>query len=84
MEWVAIIAAIIEMIQKCKEERDEDEITAAALNRPLGRWMIRAHLKSKGIRGKKLAQAMRDVRAHEMSDRDIEAFVANAIQQAKV
>jgi len=79
MEWVAIITAIIEMIQQCKENREEDEIIADALNRPVGRWMIRAHLKSKGIRGRKLAGAMRDVRSHKMTDKDIEAFVSNAI-----
>jgi len=79
MEWVTIVTMVIKMIQKCREERDAALITADALNRPLGRWMIRAHLKDNGIRGRTLAGAMRQVRAKPMSEKDIEVFIENAL-----
>ena len=78
MEWIAIVSMIVEMIQKCREERDNESITAIALNRPVGRWLIRREMKSRGLRGKKLRSAMRKVSEYEMSDSDVEAFVENA------
>ena len=78
MEWIAIVTMIVEMIQKCREERDNDSITAIALNRPVGRWLIRREMKSRGVRGKKLRAAMHKVSEYEMSDSDVEAFVENA------
>ena len=79
MEWVAIVTMIIEMVQKCRENRDAEAITADALNRPLGRWMIRAHLRDEGIRGKRLRSAMRQVKEKKISNKEIEAFIENAL-----
>jgi Cys-tRNA synthase (O-phospho-L-seryl-tRNA:Cys-tRNA synthase) len=78
MEWIAIVTMIVEMIQKCREDRDNESITAIALNRPVGRWLIRREMKSRGLRGKKLRAAMQKVSDYKMSDSDVEAFVENA------
>jgi len=79
MEWVAIVAAIMEMVQSCRENRDRDDIEADALNRPLGRWMIRRTLRDKGLRGEGLRNAMQQVRNHEMDDDDVRDFLTDAL-----
>jgi len=79
MEWVAIIQMIIQMIQQCNEERNSAEILVFALNRPLGRWMIRQHLRDNGVKGRRLRSAMSQVRARRISDKEIEAFIENAL-----
>ena len=84
MEWVAIITMVIEMVQKCRENRSAEEITATALNRPVGRWMIRRHLIDQGIRGRELRDAMSQVRSHEITDDDVKSFVENALDGADV
>lgn len=56
MEWVLLIEKILELIQKCRENRSRSEIEAG-LRRPgrLERWALRAILrKEKGFRGTEL------------------------------
>ena len=79
MEWIAIVTAIIEMIQKCREDRDRDEIERDALNRPLGRVMIRRALRNKGAKGFQLREAMEQVRHHTMHDDDVIDFISDAL-----
>ncbi len=56
-----IITAIIEAIQACQEQRDRADIEAG-LNNPglLERFALRAILRKKGYRGRKLVQKVRE------------------------
>ncbi len=81
MEWIMIVTTIMEMVQKCRENRSKDEIEALATgNRPLGRYLIRRELRRKhSLRGADLRDAMRQVREHEMDDEDVCGFIDDAL-----
>jgi len=56
MEWVLLIEKIIELIQKCRENRSRAEIEGG-LKRPgiMERWALRAILREEtGLRGRAL------------------------------
>lgn len=80
MEWLILIMPIIvTMIQSCNKSQNVSEIQDAALNRPVGRVMIRWALRKEGFRGGKLREAMKEVRDYDMSDDDVKDFVLDAL-----
>ncbi|MCP4166048.1 MAG: hypothetical protein GY759_09170 [Chloroflexi bacterium] len=81
MEWVVIVTTIMELIQRCREDRDKESIELLATgNRPLGRYFIRRELRRvHGIRGAELRDAMQQVRDHEMDDDDVCGFIDDAL-----
>jgi hypothetical protein len=81
MEYVALAKFIIEFIKECRENRSKNDIEEVALNRPLGRWLIRKQLRDKGHRGVKLRTSMRTLKEATMTDTDVKAFIANALDQ---
>jgi len=79
MEWVALIQMIIEMIMKCREDRDRDEIEKRLRNPGIREaWALRKALKSKtSLRGKALAAEVEAGMAYlaDMEHAEIGAFL---------
>ncbi len=73
MEWVLLIEKIIELIQKCRENRSRAEIEGG-LKRPgiMERWALRAILREKGLRGRelraKVAEGIEELKSLDSDD----------------
>lgn len=83
MDWAALIAMVIQMIQDCLEDRKTEEI-AERLNNPgfLEALALRRALKDQGFSGRELHEAVREGMEYlaDMDSDEVAELLMEAVQ----
>ncbi len=83
--WDLIIAAVIELVQKCTENQSQDAIQQRLLAPHAMDWLrLRAGLARRGLRRADLDAAMKAAREHLCAATGDDDWAAEIIDQAQV